>query len=129
MSNKSITATGYHCFVQLNVPAPGVSPLAAASTIGTRSGVMPISGFAADASDASSSDVMVEPPTEAKTVTLRTLATGLRVVALTEHARFEIPRPTVPWRDASELIGRDVIIINSRLTTACPCVYAQAHVA
>ena len=60
VSSRSMTATGYHCLVQLNVPE--VSPRFTASTMGTRSGLMPIRGSAADASLAISSAPMVVPP-------------------------------------------------------------------
>ena len=55
-----MTATGYHCLVQLNLPE--VSPRFTASTMGTRSGLMPIRGSAEDASLAISSAPMVVPP-------------------------------------------------------------------
>jgi hypothetical protein len=104
--------------VQLNVPASGVSPRAAASTIGTRSGVMPMSGFAADASAASSSAAMVEPPAEAKGTARRVRTAGARAARTAETRRLDaVPRAAV--RDAS-VAGRDDVIIIVRYRRSAP---------
>ena len=118
VSSRSITATGYHCLVQLNVPASGVSPRAAASTIGMRSGVMPISGFAVDASAASSSAAMVEPPAEA-TVAVRRACTADPRAARTTETRRLAAGPSAALRVASVAGRDDVIIFELPTTRAC----------
>ena len=95
-SIRSITATGYHCFVQLNDPAVGDDPSAAALTIGTRSGVMPMSGFPAVASRSSSSAEIVVPPValslDVAVALARGRATTRRAVAAARHRGAGAPR-------------------------------------
>ena len=101
VSRRSMTATGYHCFSQLN--SPDVSPRFTASTNGTRSGLMPMRGMALDASLAISSAPMVVPPAA---VTLHRDLTRVRERDATRHARTADaldawPLAKVPRRCAS----------------------------
>ena len=109
-----MTATGYHCLVQLKEPASGVSPRAAASTMGTRSGVMPISGFPARASLAISSRAV---PEEA-TATRDARSTRGDRVTPTARALEARPRAKTPRRWASAEVAGDVIANDDMATGA-----------
>jgi hypothetical protein len=76
---------------------------------------MPMSGFAVDASAASSSAAMVEPPVEAMGAARRARTKGTRAARTAETRRLAVaPRAAV--RDAS-VAGRDDVIIVERPTT------------
>jgi hypothetical protein len=76
---------------------------------------MPMSGFAVDASAASSSAAMVEPPAEAKGTARRVRMAGARAARTAETRRLAVaPRAAV--RDAS-VAGRDDVNIVERPTT------------
>ena len=120
-----MTATGYHCLVQLKEPASGVSPRAAASTMGTRSGVMPMSGFPARASLAISSGAMVVPEEATATRDARSTR-GDRVTPTARALGAARPRAKTPRRWASAEVAGDVIA-NDDMATGGRATGVRSH--
>mmetsp|Transcript_11249 Transcript_11249/g.27435 ORF Transcript_11249/g.27435 Transcript_11249/m.27435 type:complete len:212 (+) Transcript_11249:1815-2450(+) len=106
-SMRSMTATGYHCFSQTNVPAAPPPPLraaAAAAAMGTRSGAMPIRGLPTEASVASSWSEMMVPPVELVGGDVSTASTGMPLLLFLVRARARCAKAI----EGRELEHRDV---------------------